>query len=267
MPLSKLFNFINTEKKEVISKRKELKSKKWLIMDSKEKINSLKELKYISEKELDTKLFSGANKDVRKNKKGYNISLFKDFTQPHNTINRLTNTTGKGRFAPFTSDQVVFNKDVMLFVFAAIREDISISQLKTAFQRIGETGFGKDASTGLGKFDIFSINEVNLFVFGSPNPNACYTLSPCIPEKGIFSDFYFIPFTRFGRHGDVLAKSKNPFKNPILMADEGAVFVSENMKEILKKPYIGRAITGISKVLETAVTQGYALYIPVKVEA
>lgn len=262
MSLFKVFNFKGTDKMEVINKRKILKSKKWLALDFEQKIENFKKLNYFSEEEVVTDYF----KNGQKSKNRHSFLLINDFAQPHNTINRLTNTTGEGRFVPFSSEQMVFNIDVMLAIYVGIREDIAISQIKTAFQRIGEVGFGKDASTGLGKFDIVSTDEFNLFEIGSPNPNACYTLSPCIPEKGVFSEIYFTPFTRFGRHGDVLAKSKNPFKNPVLMADEGAVFICKNMNEILRKPYIGKAITGVSKILETATIQGYSLYIPVKVE-
>ena len=77
---------------------------------------------------------------------------------------------------------------------------------------------------------------------------------------------FFTPFTRFGRHGDVLAKSGNPFKNPVIMADEGGIFIPKN-KEIFSKPYIGRAVADISKIEPKSVTQGYSLYIPVRVEA
>jgi CRISPR-associated protein Csm4 len=78
---------------------------------------------------------------------------------------------------------------------------------------------------------------------------------------------YFAPFTRFGRHGDVLAKSSNPFKNPVIMADEGAIFMPADLDRTMNKPYIGTAVTNISKAEPNAVTQGYSLYIPVIVEA
>ena len=77
---------------------------------------------------------------------------------------------------------------------------------------------------------------------------------------------FFSPFTRFGRHGDVLAKSENPFKSPVIMADEGGVFVPED-SEILNKPYIGSAVTNISKAEPGTVAQGYSLFIPVAMEA
>jgi CRISPR-associated protein Csm4 len=97
---------------------------------------------------------------------------------------------------------------------------------------------------------------------GSKSPNACYTLAPCVPEKDTFVEMFFTPFTRFGRHGDVFAKSSNPFKNPVIMADESAIFIPKS-RESFNKPYIGRAVIDISKAEPRTVMQGYSLYLPV----
>ncbi|MCX8023444.1 MAG: hypothetical protein N2745_11810 [Syntrophorhabdaceae bacterium] len=263
MPLSQLFNFENKNPKDIIAERKTIKSKKWLKLEYPKRIDTLKGATYISESELTDALI---NEVVEKARRGGKSSLIVEFAQTHNTINRLTNTTGEGRFAPFTTEQMVFNEDVTLSIYVGLRDDILHEQIAEAFQRIGETGFGKDASTGLGKFNIISVDEINLADLGSKKPNACYTLSPCVPERDTFLDIYFTPFTRFGRHGDVLSKSSNPFKNPVLMADEGAVMIPKDLGVVLKRPYIGRAITGISKVIDSAIMQGYSLYIPVTVE-
>jgi CRISPR-associated protein Csm4 len=101
---------------------------------------------------------------------------------------------------------------------------------------------------------------------GSDAPNACYTLAPCVPENDTHSDIFFMPFTRYGKHGDILAKSGNPFKNPVIMADEGAVLIPKS-KEVFAKPYIGQAVLNLSKAEPKTVMQGYSLYIPVRVEA
>jgi hypothetical protein len=49
------------------------------------------------------------------------------------------------------------------------------------------------------------------------------------------------------------------------MADEGAVFVAAT-GAAFDKPYIGSAVRGVSKAIPGAVTQGYSLYIPVRME-
>lgn len=267
MPLSELFDFQGKNKKDAVVERKTLKAKKWMEIPYEGRIESLKKTNYISDNNLIEKVILSFTEEMQRETRKKDVrSIISEFTQPHNTINRLTNTTGEGSFAPFASDQSVFLGQTELIIYAGLREDISIKQVRTALQRIGETGFGKDASTGLGKFDVISMAEVNLFAIGSDMPNACYTLAPSVPEKNTFLQTYFIPFTRFGKHGDILAKSSNPFKNPVIMADEGAVFIPENMETVTKKPYIGTAITDISKAEPNTITQGYSLYIPVRVE-
>lgn len=272
LPLDSLFNFEELCKADKIRQRKEYKAKKWMLI--KERINSLKDNGlYVSDKELFESITKTTSEWVQRTirKKGVK-SFLTDYPQSHNTINRLTGTTGEGAFAPYAVEQSVYAPGSELVIFAGIADGFSPEQLKTAIQRIGETGFGKDASTGLGKFSVSSCHEIDLASIGSSNPNACYTLSPCVPEKDAYADMFFTPFTRFGRHGDILAKSKNPFKNPVIMADEGAILLPHFDKggmggfDVSQRPYIGTAVKDVSLSEPNAVTQGFSLYIPVRVE-
>jgi CRISPR-associated protein Csm4 len=268
MPIDILFDFSTQSKADAIKNRKELKGKRWMIVSDNRRLTDLKsEGLYLSDEELFEKLSVSKDDETQRQlrKKGVK-SFIADYTQPHNTINRLTGTTGEGQFAPYSVDQKVFIKEAELAIFVGIRVDITIDSFIKALKQIGATGFGKDASTGLGRFEVSGHKEIDLRSIGADSPNACYTLAPCVPEKDAFGKMFFTPFTRFGRHGDVLAKSGKPFKNPVIMADEGAVFIV-NGADVFKKPYIGTAVSGISKIELNAVTQGYSLYIPVNVEA
>lgn len=267
MPLDSLFDFEGQSKADIIRHRKECKAKKWMLVEQGSRINSLKSNDlYKNDKELFSLFKNSCPNDSQREfrKKGIK-SFVVDFTQQHNSINRLTGTTGEGGFAPFSVDQITYLPQSDLILFVGVADGIDIGQVKKAFQQMGDLGFGKDASTGLGKFKVSDIAEEDLAALGSDNPNACYTLSPCVPEDA-YTEIFFTPFTRFGRHGDVLAKSKNPFKNPVIMADEGAVFVP-NSSDVFQKPCIGTAVSDISIVKDhNAVMQGYSLYMPVRVE-
>lgn len=267
LPLDNLFDFSGMGKKSINAERKKLKAKKWMPVEKSQRFVSFKAINYINDKELFEIVRDSVTVDLLKDarKKGVK-SFMADYTQPHNAINRLTGTTGEGGFAPFTVDQKVYFPQSELSIFVGIRDGITLKQVENALSRIGEIGFGKDASTGLGKFEVCDVDEIDLNSFGSSEPNACYALSPCVPEKDVFRRSFFSPFIRFGRHGDILAKSKNPFKNPVIMADEGAIFIPKE-KDVFIKPYIGTAVTDISLAEEhKAVMQGYSLYIPVRVE-
>jgi len=190
-------------------------------------------------------------------------SFISHLSQSHNTINRLTQTTGDDNFAPYTKENIYYYPETKLVLFVLIDENITdIDQIRKGLENIGKFGFGRDASIGLGRFAVCESNEINVAV--PKDANACYLLAPCVPEKDRFERMYFTPFIRFGKHEDRLANAGNPFKNPVVMADEGAVFISKN-KGVFDKPY-GRAVTGVSKAEPSSVVQGYAPYLPLKLE-
>jgi len=271
LPTGELFD-LPEDKKEKIKKRKEYKSKVWMILKENGQISSFRELEKLTNQELldKIKVSVAAEAGGRKlAKRDGAKSLVATFNQPHNTINRLTGKTGEGRFAPFAVEQQVFYPDSELALFVGLDEStIDIAQVKKALERIGAFGFGKDGSSGLGRFAVVGEpREIDLAKLGSSSPNACYTLAPCVPEKDTFDEVFFTPFVRFGRHGDTLAKSGNPFKNPVIMADEGGVLrpKDKDNSRVFSKPYLGLAISDISKVEPNSVAQGYTLYIPVSI--
>lgn len=268
LPLDELFT-LSDDKKEKIKERKKHKAKRWMMIKEGERFSSFKYLDFFNGQELLAKAKSNLTAETRKEmRRAGSKSFISIFSQPRNTINRQTGTTGEEGFAPFEVEQQIYYPKTELALFVGIDEAVvNINQVMEGLDRIGKFGFGKDASTGLGRFELIfaEVSEIELSKMGSESPNACYTLSLCVPEKDTFSKMFFSPFTRFGRHGDVLAKSSNPFKNPIIMADEGGVFIPKSI-EVFNKPYIGRAVTNISKAEPKTVAQGYSLYIPVRVE-
>ncbi len=99
---------------------------------------------------------------------------------------------------------------------------------------IGDFGFGKDASIGLGKFEVVDFQAKPLPA--QSNANACLTLAPCAPQGLGFDSqrSYYQLFTRFGRHGDVAVHQEGkPFKNPVLLAQTAAVFYTPPPKPVL----------------------------------
>lgn len=187
-------------------------------------------------------------------------------SQPHNTINRNTGTTGEREFAPYTMAQDWYQSSIPLNVYALFDEDrISENELKTCMQDIGDFGFGRDASIGLGKFQLESAETV---VFKTDSQaNACLTIAPVVPQgTGLPANSgFYLPFTRFGRHGDQAVHLQGkPFKNPVLLARSGAIF----MVEPPAAGFIGQGIGGagqLSKTIPQTVHQGYSPVVPVKI--
>ena len=194
---------------------------------------------------------------------GYRVT---ENVQPHNTINRLTGTTGTGQFAPYSVEQLWHPEGATYQIYICVDEDrLSVDELSGLLVAMGESGFGRDASIGLGKFKTSTSSESELPKMGKEN--AYLTLACCAPQGMGFlakSSFYEIT-NRFGRHGDVAALTGVPYKNPILMASRGAVFTPQEYSEQL---YIGQGIGGdgaLSATLPETVHQGYAPVIPITI--
>lgn len=184
------------------------------------------------------------------------------FEQQHNTINRSYFTTGKGMFAPYSMPNMWYMPGMELAVFVALKPNlIDIDQVKTGLERIGSYGFGRDASTGLGRFIVSNIAEIK---WPAPSQGQeVFTVGPCVPEKGRFEKIYFQPFTRFGRHGAQLLYTRRPFKNPVLMAAEGAVF-KPRANDRIATPWLGSALRGVSKAMKKTVVQGFGMALPLR---
>lgn len=184
------------------------------------------------------------------------VPLRSTHSQSHNSINRQTGTTGEAGFAPYESEQIWYAPGSIWQIFLLLDENrLSRSELHTVVENIGKTGYGRDASVGLGKYRLKSLADTDLFARHADG-NACFTLAPSCPQGQGFDNAhsYYNTLTRFGRHGNIQATAGQPFKHPVLMAQTSAVFFGERHG----KPYIGQGISGISKSLPATVQQGYA---------
>lgn len=249
-------------KKAQMERRKKDMARRWMLVGEDLSI-ALHSAEYVTERHLAELLISRQDPAESFTWK-HSGAFISNFTQPHNSISRLTMTTREAPFAPFDESCLFYRPGTNLVVFVLIDESATdVGRVRTALERIGKLGFGKDASTGRGRFEVDEATELPLP--GLPLANACYTLAPSVPQKGLFPNHYFSPFIRFGKHGDRHARSKNPFKNPVIMADEGAIFVTDN-PDVFQKPYIGQAVLGTSLADRNTVSQGYSIYLPLQIE-
>lgn len=184
-----------------------------------------------------------------------------------NTIHRMTGTTGEGQFAPRQVERIAFVMGTRLDVYVVLDEDrLPVEQLRQLVEDIGSMGYGRDASTGLGKFTIGDIVENRW-----PRATGLHwlTLAPCAPEPATLEPArcYYQPVTRFGRHGNLGVRLGNPFKRPLLMLKTGALLTSRAPVEWLAH---GRGLGGrqepLSDVIPETVHQGYAPVVPLDAE-
>ena len=139
----------------------------------------------------------------------------------------------------------------------------SIEEFTAVFEQIGAFGYGKEASSGLGKFTLLSLDACNFTT--ELEHNAYLTLGPCLPQGGQWNsaNCYYTTAVKFGRHGAEAVYMGSPFKNPVLMAETGSVFTPQSMTS---RWFIGRGVTGISKTIQKTVHQGYAPVLSVHIE-
>jgi CRISPR-associated protein Csm4 len=239
--------------------RKQVKRRQWLPLEAIDR--PVREWLALCKTEAEAARAAGADADTRE------PSIAESHDQPHNSIHRQLGTTYGGEFAPYSQPQHWYPSGLQLdlwLVHDSAR--IGAGEVVECLRDIGTTGYGRDASTGLGKFDVESIGTEPLPRAGTAN--SCYTLAPCAPQ-GLRLDpgrSFYHPFTRFGRHGDRAVLGGRPFKNPVLLADTGALLTPAGLPDF---PIIGRGLGGngeLSRAITGTVQQGYAPCIFVDLE-
>jgi CRISPR-associated protein Csm4 len=183
-----------------------------------------------------------------------------------NTINRYTGTTGEGQYAPRQVDRSFFSAKAHIDVYAVIDGRLSADTLCQLLADVGSHGYGRDATTGLGKFRVEQPVEA-----ARPQQASHHwlTLAPCQPNPNelVADGCYYTPLTRFGRHGNIAAVTAQPFKRPLLMIATGALLQSrEPAQWAFHGCGFGGSANRISNVIPDTVHQGYAPVVPLHLD-
>lgn len=191
--------------------------------------------------------------------------------QPHNSINRTTDTTGKGEFAPYTQEQLWMKGEGAFQIYLLFdKERIEQQEVEQLIRDIGNVGYGRDASIGLGKYELTAFEKGG--DLSQEGANASITLAPTAPQ-GLGFDAQmscYTPFTRFGKHGDRGVHQGHPFKTPLLLVKRGALLVDGSNRYSDETGHVGQGIGGrglLSATIQQTVHQGYAPVVRVRVEA
>ncbi len=187
------------------------------------------------------------------------IAFQKMDTRIHNAVNPQTGTVDGDRsdgriYAPYA--QKVIHYQMPLNVYMVYDETrISAEEIEQMLKNIGNEGIGRSATRGLGKFEVDGKRPVS---FATEPTHYYMTLAPSVPyqENIKASESYYKLFTRFGKQS-ASPDGVLPFKNPVLMADTGAVFYFNESK----KDFMGCGLGNISRD-KKVVCQGYAPIVP-----
>ncbi len=170
-----------------------------------------------------------------------------------NSVNRIAGTTFDGQL--YNSEEIFFNADNILITFYVKYNDaiITLKEIKNIVSLIGELGFGRDASTGKGRFRIddgdSSITDEPEELKYFEGSNAFMTLSHGIPhnlcENGLDCELnYGKIITKFPKHGGFLSNG-DYFKNPFVVYRTGSTFLINNINNV--KEIYGKALNNISR--------------------
>lgn len=184
-----------------------------------------------------------------------------------NTINRLTGTTGSGPFAPRQVSRLELRSQTALDLYCVIDPSrMAANDLTQVLNDVGHTGYGRDASTGLGKF---SLAEPRRCRWPGDGHRHALTLAPCAPAPAALEAgaCYYQPLTRFGRHGNLAALSGQPFKRPVL-ALRTAAFLTfrDGPVPTFHGTGLGGVLNPLSSAIPATVHQGYAPLVPLNAE-
>lgn len=217
---------------EDLENKKESRKKVWLSLSDLQNLN-----------------FLNAKTDLEiKNTKNRNLVV-------KNSINYKTFTTDdSGVFAPYSQEELSLSETDIFFLLDETK--FSLDDLQKSFLTLSNIGYGKKSSIGKGFFEFKEFQKVEL---ENLSTNTFMTLSPSSFENQNLKEYFYEPFTRFGKHGIMLSNS-NPFKKPILLANTASIVIFENKED---KKYIGKSIKGHSSFDKT-VHQGYSILIPIK---
>lgn len=144
-----------------------------------------------------------------------------DLSELHSTINRLTGTTGDagGLYARVRTH---YAPGVRLHAY--LHPGIFGEEAFDLLEKVGGNGYGADASTGCGTFEIERIEDGD-DLFDLPGADGWMSLSRHLPPAGVDLDRSCWRIeTHYGRLGGSFASSGNPFKKPLLLIDCGSVW-------------------------------------------
>ena len=222
------------EKGEQFQKRKDIKKVKYLTKDEFEKV-------------FRGELFEPSDKS------NYETSM----VTLKNQINRLTGTTAgeedtRGHLFPFSQYRWKY-----VSIYARIADDF-VETARQLFKYLEQSGYGKRKSVGYGQVTIEEFKEFTEFP-SPPDANGFISLSSFVPAANDPAQGYWQVLVKYGKLGEELATSENPFKKPLIMFTAGSCFYDSPCKE-----YYGRLVKNLTTVSQNVAQYGLALALPIK---
>ena len=187
-----------------------------------------------------------------------------------NQINRLTGGTtgleeGEGGGNLYSLDELAFvdasevnrvGLDVSVYVKAA--DETWGRRAGDLLERLARSGYGKKKSSGYGHFKLEEWERYLGFDASPFEANGFISLSNWVPAKNDPVQGFYTVLVKYGKLGEELANSENPFKYPLTMLTAGSSFyAAPPLGE-----WYGQLVEGIAPADERVVQYGFAFAVP-----
>lgn len=177
-----------------------------------------------------------------------------------NQISRLTGTTGEeGQLYPQEESFVSPDDWGQSCVTFYLRiTPVFLGLFGALMEQVAEEGYGKRKTVGYGEISDWKLEPFEGFE-QIVEADGFVSLSNFVPARNDPRDGYWQMLVKYGRLGEELATSDNPFKRPLVMLAAGSCF-----RHTPVRPWYGRLVHGISFAYPEVVQYGLALALPIR---
>ncbi len=178
----------------------------------------------------------------------------------HNTISRITNTTGNQGSLYESDEKYTASGEIQIYIKIS---DGFEDDVRLLFEKFSQGSFGAKKSTGKGAFSVKSFEPYHEFdLMQDENPSSktvsgFVTLSHFVPAKDDPTEGAYRTMIKYGKLGDDKTFCGQPFKKPLIMLRPGAVFYTDNVLH-----YYGTLLEDISDADPSVVQYAFAFSVP-----
>jgi CRISPR type III-A-associated RAMP protein Csm4 len=192
------------------------------------------------------------------------INTFEDYLRTNVQISRETLSAAGSKlynYSPKYLNSKLSKKDIPLNICFLIKvlddKNFKVFNCEKLLIEVFNIGFGKKKSSGFGEFEL-KTDKLEIFneIKESESANSFLNFSNYLPsEKDNISDSFYDYHVKYGKLGEYLSQSEDPFKKPIIFIKPGSVFFTNE-----KSDFFGRCtIPGeISETFPAAIQNGYS---------
>jgi CRISPR-associated protein Csm4 len=151
--------------------------------------------------------------------------------------------------------------DISLYVKVA--DENWAAEARTLLEQLAHSGYGARKTVGYGHFELVRWEPFSGFQEPSSTTNGFISLSNWVPAHGDPQEGFYNTLVKYGKLGEELSRSENPFKFPLTMLTAGSAFYAHPPIE----PWYGRLVQNIAPGDERVVQYAYAFAVPAHLAA